>query len=86
MTTTSGEPPVYLAQRIHEALAMGPTAELGIDVSVGPGGVVLNGTVGTDEQRAQLEEIARSVSGDLEVRNDVVVVHGRPDTEPEVLG
>lgn len=79
------EPPVYLAQRIHEALAAGPTAELGIDVTVGPAGVLISGTVGTEEQRAQLQQIAAEVAGDLPVRNDVAVVHGRPDPEPEPL-
>ena len=79
------EPPVYLAERIHEALATGPTAELGIEVSVGPAGVILGGMVGTQEQRAQLHEIAAAVAGDVPVRNDVVVVHGRPDPEPEAL-
>jgi osmotically-inducible protein OsmY len=83
--TDSSEPPIYLAQRIHEALATGPTAELGVEVSVGPAGVVLAGTVGTDEQRGQLAEVAQSLAGDLPVRNDVVVVHGRPDPEPEAL-
>ena len=47
--------------------------------------VVLAGTVGTEEQRAQLAEIATAVADGLPVRNDVVVVHGRPDPEPELL-
>lgn len=79
------EPGVYLAQRIHEALATGPTAELGIEVTVGTSGVILAGTVGTEEQRAHLAEIAAVEAGDLPVRNDVVVVHGHPDPEPEPL-
>ena len=79
------EPAAYLAERIHEALATGPTAELGIDVTVGSDEVVLAGTVGTEEQRAHLGEIASAVADGLQVRNDVVVVHGRPDPEPELL-
>ena len=79
------EPHVYLAQRIHEAIATGATAELGIEVTVGSAGVLLAGTVGTEEQRVALATIAESVAGELPVRNDVVVVHGRPDPDPEVL-
>ena len=86
MTDHSGfEPPIYLAERIHEALATGPTAELGIDVTVASDEVVLAGIVGTEEQRAQLAAIATTVADGLPVRNDVVVVHGRPDPEPELL-
>lgn len=79
------EPDVYLAQRIHEALATGPTAELGVEVTVVGDAVVLAGTVGTDEQRAQLADIATSVAEGRSVRNDVAVVHGLPDHEPEPL-
>lgn len=87
MIDPSDEQPEYLAQRIHEALATGPTAELGVEVSVGPTGVVLAGTVGTEEQRDHLAQIASDVvEGRMAVRNDVVVVHGHADPEPEVLG
>lgn len=79
------EPPQYLAQRIHEALATGPTAELGVEVKVTPAGVVLRGTVGTEEQRAHLAEIAAEHADGLPIRNDVAVVHGRPDHESEPL-
>jgi osmotically-inducible protein OsmY len=79
------EPDVYLAQRIHEALAAGPTAELAVEVTVQNDGVVLAGTVGTEEQRAELTKVAQSVAGDRPVRNDVDVVHAHADPEPEVL-
>ena len=75
----------YLAQRIHEALAEGPTAELGVEVRLTDTEVTLAGTVGTEEQRAQLADIAGSMAGERTVRNDVVVVHGAPDLEPEAL-
>lgn len=79
-------PSPYLAQHIRDALAAGSTAELGIDVVVTGNGVVLSGTAASEEQRAALAEIARRESGGMTVRNDVVVVHGGPDPEVEVLG
>ena len=79
------EPDVYLAQRIHEALATGETAELAVEVTVAQGTVVLAGAVATEEHRAQLATIAERLAGDRRVRNDVVVLHGHADAEPEVL-
>jgi len=76
----------YLAQHIHDAMASGSTAELGIDVAVTAAGVHLSGTVASEEQRAELGAIAQRESGGLAVHNDVVVVHGSPDTDVEVIG
>ena len=75
----------YLAQHIHDALAEGPTAELGVEVRLSDTEVTLAGAVGTEEQRAQLADIAGTMAGERTVRNDVVVVHGVPDLEPEAL-
>lgn len=80
------EPSPYLAQHIRDALAAGSTAELGVDVTVTAHGVHLSGTVASEEQRRELGEVARREAGGLPVQNDVVVVHGEPDTEVEVLG
>jgi osmotically-inducible protein OsmY len=77
--------PAYLAQHIHDALASGSTAELGIEVHVTDAEVTLAGTVGTDEQRAELADIASSMADGRVIRNDVVVHHAAPDTVPEVL-
>jgi osmotically-inducible protein OsmY len=77
--------PAYLAQHIRDALAAGSTAELGVDVHVTPAGVFLSGTVTSEEQRAEIAEIAVRESGGLDVHNDVVVAHGEPDVEVEVL-
>jgi osmotically-inducible protein OsmY len=82
---TDEEPEVYLAQRIHEALASGPTAELGVEVVVHGNQVVLSGTVGTEEQRSEVGAVAAGLAGDRPVRNDVAVVGGHADPEPEVL-
>lgn len=76
----------YLAQHIRDALANGPTAELGVDVNVTNAGVYLSGSVASDEQRAELAVIAAREAEGLPVHNDVVVVHGAPDTDVEVLG
>jgi len=76
---------IYLAQHIHDALAEGPAAALGVEVHVNEGEVSLAGSVGTEEQREQLGEIAASMAGGRTVRNDVVVVHGVADPEPEAL-
>jgi osmotically-inducible protein OsmY len=76
----------YLAQHIRDAMAAGATAELGVDVTVTATGVYLAGTVASEEQRAELASIAAREAGDLQVHNDLVVVHGPPDVEVEVLG
>jgi osmotically-inducible protein OsmY len=75
----------YLAQHIRDALASGATAELGVDVQVTPTGVFLSGTVASPEQRDELASIAARESGGLAVHNDVVVMHGEPDVDVEVL-
>ena len=76
----------YLAQHIRDALATDGTAELGVDVQVTATGVFLTGTVSSPEQRDQLAAVAaRECGGDLVVHNDVVVQHGEPDVDVEVL-
>jgi hypothetical protein len=75
----------YLAQHIREALAVGSTAELGVDVSVTPAGVFLTGTVMTEAHRDELGAIAAGEAEGMPVHNDIVVAHGEPDVEVEVL-
>ena len=75
----------YLAQHIRDAMASGSTAELGIDVVVTAAGVHLSGTVASEEQRAELGAVAQREAGGMAVHNDVVVFHGAPDTDVEVL-
>ena len=81
----TSEPSPYLAQHIRDALASGSTAELGVDVVVNASGVFLSGTVTSPEQRDDLAAIAAGEAGGLPVHNDVVVAHGEPDVEVEVL-
>lgn len=76
----------YLAQHIHDAFAVGGTAELAVDVQVTTTGVFLSGTVASEEQRERLGVIAARESGGLDVHNEVVVVHGQPDVDVEVIG
>ena len=80
------QPSPYLAQHIRDALAAGSTAELGVDVTVTTDGVYLAGAVASDEQRAELAAVAAREAGGLPIHNDVVVVHGSPDTDVEVIG
>ena len=82
---TTEAPDAYLAQHIHDAIAAGRTAELGIEVHVTEAEVVLAGSVGTEEHRADIGELAASMADGRVVRNDVVVLHGTPDTVAEVL-
>jgi osmotically-inducible protein OsmY len=82
---SGSEPSPYLAQHIRDALASGATAELGVDVQVAANAVFLSGTVSSPEQRDQLAEIAAAEAGGLPVHNDVVVTHGEPDVDVEVL-
>lgn len=82
---TQRDPSPYLAQHIHDAFAEGTTAELGVEVNVTPSGVYLTGTVSSDEQRRQLGEVAAREARGLAVHNEVVVAHGDPDVEVEVL-
>lgn len=79
------EPSPYLGQHIRDALATGGTAELGVDVQVTPGGVYLTGSVASAEQREELGLVAAREAGGLIVHNDVVVAHGEPDVDIEVL-
>ena len=81
----SAEQSPYLAQHIRDALAAGATAELGVDVQVTPSGVYLTGTVASPEQRDNLAAIAAREADGLAVHNDVVVMHGEPDVDVEVL-
>ena len=83
MSTSEQSP--YLAQHIRDALAAGSTAELGVDVVVNGNGVFLNGTVASPEQRDEVATIAAAEAGGLEVHNDVVVAHGEPDVDVEML-
>jgi osmotically-inducible protein OsmY len=78
-------PDPYLAQHIRDALATDGTAELGVDVQVTPSGVYLTGTVASPEQRDELAVVAAREAGGLVVHNDVVVMHGEPDVDVEVL-
>ena len=75
----------YLAQHIRDAMAEGSTAELGVDVTVTPSGVYLAGTVASDEQRDELGAVAAREADGLPVHNDLVVAHGEPDVDVEVL-
>ncbi len=68
------EPDVYLAEHIRTTLATDPRVhELGIQVRVASGRLVLTGAVPTPERRDAVGEIARRLAPDHEVHNAVSV-------------
>jgi osmotically-inducible protein OsmY len=72
-------PTPYLVGHIQDALATdGRARELGVDVTVAGGRVVLNGTVATEAQREAIGEVAGEVvaehAGGHEVVNELTVM------------
>lgn len=64
----------YLVEHIRTTLARDPRVhELGIQVHVAAGKVVLTGTVATPERRDAVGEVAREVAPGAEVHNAVEV-------------
>ncbi|MFE3446138.1 BON domain-containing protein [Nocardia sp. NPDC059180] len=67
-------PPQYLAARLHRALAEDPrTAELGVQVHIRGGVVVLDGEVTSAERKQQLENTVRELVPDARIHNEVRV-------------
>ncbi len=67
--------PDYLVEEIRRALALDPRLhELGIQVEVASGRVVLSGDVPTPARRQAVGEVARELAPGYEVRNDVAVL------------
>jgi Uncharacterised nucleotidyltransferase/BON domain len=63
-------PDEYLVAHCNEALAVDPrTAELGLDVTIDGGEVVLTGTVATPERQAAVAEVVGKVLPGREIRN-----------------
>ena len=70
MVTT--EPPEYLAEHVHDALAR--ENELGIRVTVTGDKAFLTGDVATDERREVAGRVASEVLPDHDVHNHISVV------------
>jgi osmotically-inducible protein OsmY len=76
---TDTEPPEYLAERLHDAIATrSEVHELGIVVQVTGGTVVLSGSASSAAQRDAIGALVGELAPDHEVVNDVDV----PSTEP----
>jgi hypothetical protein len=75
----------YLLERIRTALAEDPrVGELGLEVTVEPGLVMVAGEVATAERRAAVEQVVREVAPGhrLEDRMTTVVLGGPGEAEP----
>jgi osmotically-inducible protein OsmY len=74
----------YLLERIRTALAEDPrVGELGVEVTVEPGLVVVAGEVATAERRAAVEEVVREVAPDhrLDDRMTTLTLGGPGEAE-----
>ncbi len=82
----SGEIPAYDVAALQHALVQDPrTAELGVEARVRGDQVYLEGTVGTEERKRAIGEIAAAVLPGASVHNDVRVEHPHaPDEEEEL--
>ncbi|WP_175583182.1 BON domain-containing protein [Nocardia cyriacigeorgica] len=78
MPDTTGEPesipPQYLVARLHRALAEDPrTAELGVQIHIRGGVIVLDGEVTSAERKQQLENTVRELVPNAPIHNEVRV-------------
>jgi osmotically-inducible protein OsmY len=85
--TEGDTPAAYVIAHVREALATDArVAELGIELTIAAGTLVLTGRVGSEELRAAAADVAAAHADGLEVRNDLDVVEGdAPPAAPEVL-
>lgn len=85
--TSSSTPDPYVIAHVREALAADErVAELGIEMTVAAGTLVLTGRVSSHAQRDACTDVARANAAELEVRNDLDVVDSdAPPAAPEHL-
>ncbi|MDQ3990900.1 MAG: BON domain-containing protein [Actinomycetota bacterium] len=78
--------PEYLLAHIREALATDHrVGELNVDVALAGERLFLTGDVASDELRAAIGDVVREVAPDMDVHNEVNVVHPSEPTQPEAL-
>lgn len=80
------EPREYLAQRLRDAVAADErTGELGLDVDVVGERLIVRGSVGSEQRRRAIDDVARDVAPGVEVVNetDVKEVH-EPGAEESI--
>ncbi|WP_230329856.1 BON domain-containing protein [Nocardia aurantiaca] len=81
------EQPQYDTAHVHRALAEDPrTAELGVQVRLRAGTVVLTGAVTTEERRRQVELVVREHLPESRIRNEVRVIPPQKPGTVETLG
>jgi Flp pilus assembly secretin CpaC len=74
MADRPANPDLYLAEHLREALEQDPrVAELGIDVEIADGVVVLSGTMTSPEQQEAAVAIARTFLPQYQVRVETTV-------------
>ncbi|MFE3002725.1 BON domain-containing protein [Nocardia sp. NPDC059246] len=79
--------PQYDTAHVHRALAEDPrTSELGVQVRLQAGIVVLTGAVATEERRRQVELVVREQLPESRIRNEVRVTPPRTPGTIETLG
>jgi osmotically-inducible protein OsmY len=84
MTDGGGAERAQLVTRIRDALARGE-GELGIDVTVDAGVVILRGVVQSDDRRWRLETVSRLVSEGFAVVNEITVQPPESPAVPETV-
>jgi hypothetical protein len=86
MEDRPGNSDFYLAEHLREALARDPrVAELGIDVEIDDGVVVLSGTMTSPEQQEAAVAIARTFLPQYRVRVETTVADLSEPTDSEHL-
>jgi osmotically-inducible protein OsmY len=76
---TETEPPEYVAERLHDAIATEPDVyELGIVVRVTGNTVTLSGPASSAAQRDAVGDLVGRLAPELDLVNDIEV----PSTEP----
>lgn len=79
-------PDLYLAEHLREALEQDPrVAELGIDVEIADGVVVLRGTMTSPEQQEAAVAIAHTFLPECQVRVETTVADLSEPTDSEHL-
>ena len=86
MADRPANPDLYLAEHLREALEQDPrVAELGIDVEIADGVVVLSGTMTSPEQQEAAVAIARTFLPQYQVHVETTVTDLTEPTDSEHL-
>ncbi len=86
MADRPGDPDPYLAEHVRRALAQDPrVGELGVDVEVSGGTVVLSGTLPSPERREATTRVVRDLLPGHRVHNETRVAALPEPTDAEHL-